>query len=124
MARYLVTGGAGFIGCNLVRFLLDKGQDVVVVDNFATGKRENVADLAGRLDLIEGDIRDRNVMNRAVAGASGVFHEAALGSVPRSVENPVESHDVNVNGTITVLEAARAAGVKRIIFAGSATARR
>ena len=122
MARYLVTGGAGFIGCNLVRFLLDKGQDVAVVDNFATGKRENVADLAGRFDLIEGDIRDRDVMNRAVAGASGVFHEAALGSVPRSVENPVESHDVNVNGTITVLEAARAAGVKRIIFAASSSA--
>ncbi|KKL72543.1 hypothetical protein LCGC14_2083870, partial [marine sediment metagenome] len=119
---YLVTGGAGFIGSNLVRFILDKGADVVVVDNFATGKRENIADFVDRVTFIEGDIRDRAVMDRAVVGCAAIFHEAALGSVPRSVENPAASHDVNVNGTLTVLEAARAAGVKRVIFAASSSA--
>ena len=122
MARYLVTGGAGFIGCNLVRYILAKGHDVVVVDNFATGKRQNMADFIDRIEFIEGDIRDREVMDRAVAGCSAIFHEAALGSVPRSVEDPATSHDVNVNGTLTVLEAARAAGVKRFIFAASSSA--
>jgi nucleoside-diphosphate-sugar epimerase len=122
MAKYLVTGGAGFIGCNLARFILDKGHQVVVLDNFATGKRENLADLAGRIELIEGDIRDRAAVDRAVRSCAAIFHEAALGSVPRSVKDPVTSHDVNVNGTVTVLEAARAAGVKRLVFAASSSA--
>lgn len=122
MAKYLVTGGAGFIGCNLARYILDKGHDVVIVDNFATGKRENIADIMDRIEFIEGDIRDRETMDRAVAGCQAIFHEAALGSVPRSVEDPTTSHDVNVNGTITVLEAARSAGVKRVIFAASSSA--
>ncbi len=122
MAKYLVTGGAGFIGCNLVRFLLDKGHDVVVADDFSTGKRANVADIAERIDLREADIRDRKAMDSAVAGCQVVFHQAALGSVPRSVADPLTSHDVNVNGTITILEAARAAGVKRVIFAASSSA--
>jgi nucleoside-diphosphate-sugar epimerase len=122
MAKYLVTGGAGFIGCNLVRFVLDKGHDVVVVDNFATGKRENLADVADRIELIEGDIRDRATMDRAVAGCEAIFHEAALGSVPRSIEDPAATHDVNVNGTLVVLEAARAAGVRRVVFAASSSA--
>jgi len=122
MAKYLVTGGAGFIGCNLVRFLLHKGHEVVVLDNFATGKRENLTEIAGEIDLIEGDIRDRACVDRAITGCAGVFHEAALGSVPRSVEDPATSHDVNVNGTLTVLEAARASGVRRVIFAASSSA--
>ena len=122
MAKYLVTGGAGFIGCNLVRYLLDKGQDVVVLDNFATGKPENIADFKDAVAFIEGDIRDRETMDRAVGGCAAIFHEAALGSVPRSVEDPATSHDVNVNGTLTLLEAARAAGVKRVIFAASSSA--
>ena len=122
MAKYLVTGGAGFIGCNLARFLLDKGHDVVVLDDFSTGKRENVADILSRIELIEGDIRDRAAVDRAAAGSTAIFHQAALGSVPRSVEDPVTSHDVNVNGTITVLEAARAAGAMRVIFAASSSA--
>jgi nucleoside-diphosphate-sugar epimerase len=122
MARYLVTGGAGFIGCNLVRFLLDKGHDVVVVDNFATGKPQNMADFRDQVEFLEGDIRDRALMDRAVAGCEAVFHQAALGSVPRSVEDPVTSHDVNVNGTLVVLDAARAAGVRRIVFAASSSA--
>lgn len=122
MAKYLVTGGAGFIGCNLVRYLLEKGHTVVVLDNFATGKRENIADIVDQIVLIEGDIRCRETVDQAVAGCDAIFHEAALGSVPRSVEDPVTSHDVNVNGTINVLEAARAAGVKRMIFAASSSA--
>jgi len=122
MARYLVTGGAGFIGCNLVRHILAKGHDVAVLDNFATGKRENLADVRDRIELIEGDIRDRALVDRAVDGCAAVFHEAALGSVPRSVEDPQTSHDVNVNGTVTVLEAVRSAGVKRIVFAASSSA--
>jgi nucleoside-diphosphate-sugar epimerase len=122
MAKYLVTGGAGFIGSNLVRFILDQGQDVVVLDNFATGKRENLDEVADRIQLIEGDIRDRSAVDRAVAGCQAIFHEAALGSVPRSVDDPVTSHDVNVNGTMSVLEAARAAGVRRVVFAASSSA--
>lgn len=122
MAKYLVTGGAGFIGCNLARYILAKGHDVVIVDNFATGKRENIAEIRDKITFIEGDIRDRAVMDKAVAGCKAIFHEAALGSVPRSVEDPTTSHDVNVNGTVTVLEAARAAGVKRLVFAASSSA--
>ncbi len=122
MAKYLVTGGAGFIGCNLARFILDQGHDVVVLDNFATGKRENIADIVDRIELIEGDVRDRDAVDRAVAGCAAIFHEGALGSVPRSVEDPVTSHDANVNGTITVLDGARAAGVNRVVFAASSSA--
>ena len=122
MAKYLVTGGAGFIGSNLVRHILAQGHEAVVLDNLATGKRSNMADFADRASFIEGDIRDRKAVDRAVAGVQAIFHEAALGSVPRSVKEPAVSHDVNVNGTITVLEAARAAGVKRVIFAASSSA--
>jgi len=122
MGRYLVTGGAGFIGCNLVRHVLAKGHEVAVLDNFSTGKRENLAEVLDAVDLIEGDLRDRGTVDRAVRGSDAVFHEAALGSVPRSIADPVTSHDVNVNGTINVLEAARAAGVRRILFAASSSA--
>jgi nucleoside-diphosphate-sugar epimerase len=122
MSKYCVTGGAGFIGCNLVRFLLERGHQVVVLDNFATGKRENVEEILSRITLLEGDIRDRRMVDQAIGGCDGIFHQAALGSVPRSVEDPVTSHDVNVNGTLTVLEAARAAGVKRVLFAASSSA--
>jgi nucleoside-diphosphate-sugar epimerase len=122
MAKYLVTGGAGFIGCNLTRFLLNKGHHVVVLDDFSTGKRSNLADIAGRIDLREADVRDRQAVQATMAGCAAVFHLAALGSVPRSVADPLTSHDVNVNGTIAVLEAARATGVKRVIFAASSSA--
>ena len=120
--KYLITGGAGFIGSNLARYILDKGCEVVVLDNFATGKRENLAEILDRITLIEGDIRDRGAVDQAVGGCAAVFHQGALGSVPRSVENPALSHDVNVNGTLTVLESARAAGVNRIVFAASSSA--
>lgn len=122
MAKYLVTGGAGFIGSNLVRFLLDEGQEVVVLDNLATGKRENLAEVADRIAFIEGDIRDRPTVDRAVGGCAAIFHQAALGSVPRSVRDPQTSHDVNVNGTVCVLESARAAGIRRVVFAASSSA--
>jgi len=93
-----------------------------VVDNFATGKRANIADFVDRVEFLEADVRDRPAMDKAVAGCAAVFHEAALGSVPRSVEDPQTSHDVNVNGTLTVLEAARAGGVRRVVFAASSSA--
>ena len=120
--KYLITGGAGFIGSNLARFILDKGHEVVVLDNFATGKRDNLTEIMDRITLIEGDIRDRKTVDKAVAGCKAIFHEGALGSVPRSVEDPFTSHDVNVNGTVTVLESARALGVKRVVFAASSSA--
>ncbi len=120
--KYLITGGAGFIGSNLARYVLGKGHDVVVLDNFATGKRENLTEILDKITLIEGDIRDRAIVDKAVQGCTAIFHEGALGSVPRSVDNPVLSHDVNVNGTLTVLESARANGVKRIVFAASSSA--
>jgi len=122
MAKYLVTGGGGFIGCNLVRYILGRGHDVVVLDDFSTGRRENLTEVADRIELIEGDIRDRPTVDRAVAGCEAILHQAALASVPRSVDDPVTSHDVNVNGTISLLEAARAAGVRRVIFAASSSA--
>jgi UDP-glucose 4-epimerase len=122
MAEYLVTGGAGFIGSNLVRFILEKGHDVVVLDNFSTGKPENLAEVRDRIHLIEGDLCDREVVDGAVAGVRAIFHQGALGSVPRSIENPAATHNANVNGTLNVLEAARSTGVKRVVFAASSSA--
>ncbi len=120
--KYLITGGAGFIGSNLTRYVLQKGHEVVVLDNFSTGKRENLEEIEDRITLIEGDLRDRSVVEKALKGCSAVFHQGALGSVPRSVEDPVTSHDVNVNGTLNVLESARSEGVRRIVFAASSSA--
>ena len=120
--KYLVTGGAGFIGSNLARYILDQGHEVVILDNFSTGKRENLEEIKDRIILIKGDIRDRNTVDKAITGCKAIFHQGALGSVPRSVDDPLTTHDVNVNGTITVLESARALGVKRIVFAASSSA--
>ena len=117
--KYLITGGAGFIGCNLVRFILDKGHEVTVLDNFSTGKRDNLTDILDKITLIEGDIRHRKTLAQAADGVSAIFHQAALASVPASVADPVTAHDVNVNGTLNVLESARLAGIKRIVFAAS-----
>ena len=120
-ARVVVTGGAGFIGSNLAEALWNMGNDVVVFDNFATGKRENLEGLRGkeRFTLLEGDIRDRAACGKAVAGADYVFHEAALGSVPGSIADPALSADVNVRGFAEVLDASRRAGVKRVVYASS-----
>jgi len=123
MTRYLVTGGGGFIGSNLVAALVARGEEVVALDNFSTGREENLAGLpAGSFRLVRGDIRDPAVLADAIAGADYVLHQAALPSVPRSIEAPFEAHDVNVTGTVRLFEAARAAKVKRVVFAASSSA--
>jgi len=119
--KCLVTGGAGFIGTNLVRALLDRGDDVRVLDNFATGKRENVQDIIDRVELIEGDIRSFHIVRDAVDGVDVIFHQAALPSVPRSIKDPITTHEVGTNGTMNILQAARDCGVRRLLFAGSSS---
>jgi nucleoside-diphosphate-sugar epimerase len=119
---YLVTGGAGFIGSHIAEALLKRGERVRVLDNLITGKRENIAHLRDRLEFIEGDIRNYEQTRAAVEGVHVVFHEAAVPSVPRSVEEPLLNHDCNVNGTFNVLLAARDAGVKRVVYAASSSA--
>jgi UDP-glucose 4-epimerase len=118
MSLYLVTGGAGFIGSHLTQALLQRGEQVRVVDNFSTGKRDNVP--AG-VEVIEGDLADDGVAARAAAGCDYVLHEAAIPSVPRSVKDPLGTHRANVDGTMQLLVAARDAGVKRVVFAGSSS---
>ncbi len=121
MATYLVTGGAGFIGSNIVDELLRRGQKVRVLDNFATGKEENLAGVAERIDLIRGDVRDVGAVDRAVAGCDFVLHQAALASVPRSIADPVSNNEVNVQGTLNILMAAQKHGVKRVVYASSSS---
>ncbi|WP_434048162.1 MULTISPECIES: SDR family oxidoreductase [Sorangium] len=122
--RYLVTGGAGFIGSNLVAALTAAGERVRVLDNLATGRWENLDGLPHQslIERITGDIRDAAAVADAAKGVEVVLHQAALGSVPRSVETPVESNAVNVGGTVTVLDVARRQGVRRVIFAASSSA--
>ncbi|MEP7219813.1 MAG: SDR family oxidoreductase, partial [Bacteroidota bacterium] len=117
----LVTGGAGFIGTNIVRGLIERGDRVRVLDNFATGKRENLKDIPDGVELIEGDIRSYHLVREAVEGVDVVFHEAALPSVPRSIKDPITTHEVGTNGTLNILQAARDCGVRRIVFAGSSS---
>ena len=117
---YVVTGGAGFIGSNIVDALLGRGHRVRVFDDFSTGRRENLAGARGA-EVIEGDLRDAATVARAVAGADGVFHEAALRSVPRSVDDPLSSNEVNVTGTLNLLMACRAAKVRRVVYASSSS---
>jgi nucleoside-diphosphate-sugar epimerase len=128
LARYLVTGGGGFIGSNLVEALLGQGDDAVVLDDFSTGRRENLARAGewaarggGEYRLIEGDMRDADTCREAMAGADYVLHQAAMSSVPRSVQEPVMTNAVNVGGTLLLLEAAREAKVKRFVFASSSS---
>ncbi len=121
-SRVLVTGGAGFIGSNLADELIRQGARVVILDNFSTGFRENLDEIQGDFDFIEGDINDEASVTKAIDGVEVVFHQAALPSVPRSVENPVETHRVCVDGTFNLLNNARNAGVKRFIYAASSSA--
>lgn len=121
MACYLVTGGGGFIGCNIVSALLAQGEQVRVLDNFSTGRRTNLASFRSRIELIEGDIRSYHIVQEAVIGVDFVLHQAALPSVPRSVRDPITTTEVNVLGTLNLLQAARKAGVKRFIYASSSS---
>jgi nucleoside-diphosphate-sugar epimerase len=128
VARYLVTGGAGFIGSNLVEALLRRGEDVRVLDDFSTGRRVNLAAAAdwassggGRIEIREGDIRDEATCRAAVGGADFVLHQAAIPSVQRSVEDPARTNAVNVSGTLNLLSAAREHGVRRFVFASSSS---
>ena len=119
--KYLVTGGAGFIGSHIATALAERGDDVRVFDNLSSGSRMNLAHLGPKVELLEGDLLDAAAVAQAVEGVGVVFHEAALASVPRSVERPLDTHAVCVTGTLHVLEAARKAGVRRVVFAGSSS---
>jgi UDP-N-acetylglucosamine 4-epimerase len=123
MKKILITGGAGFIGSNLTEHFLNKGYQVRVLDNFATGHRHNIAQHADNpnFELHEGDIRDVRACERAVEGVDYVFHQAALGSVPRSIKDPQTSNEVNVTGFLNMLVASRDAGVKRFVYAASSS---
>ena len=122
MSNYLVTGGAGFIGSHLVHRFIEAGHAVRVLDNFLTGKRENFAAVSDKVDLIEGDLRRPEDCKKACDGIDVVFHQGARPSVPMSVEDPAQSHDVNVNGTFNILMAARDAKVRRVVYAASSSA--
>jgi UDP-N-acetylglucosamine/UDP-N-acetyl-alpha-D-glucosaminouronate 4-epimerase len=117
----LVTGGAGFIGSNLVEELLARGHQVRVLDNFSTGQRRNLAAVEGDVELIEGDLRSYERVHRAVRGCDVVFHQGALPSVPRSVQDPITTSEINVGGTLNVLLNARDEGVARVVFASSSS---
>ena len=119
MTRVLVTGGAGFIGSNLVRGLLARGDAVRVLDNFSTGSRQNLAGLD--VDVVEGELRSYERVHNAIRGCEIVFHLGALGSVPRSVQDPLTSSAVNVEGTLNVLLAARDGGVRRVVYSSSSS---
>lgn len=117
----LVTGGAGFIGSNLVEYLLEKGFKVRVLDNLSTGRLDNIRVFLSDIDFVEGDICDREMVRNAVEGMDYVFHQAALPSVPRSIEDPHTTNKVNVEGTLNLLLEARDAGVKRFVYASSSS---
>jgi nucleoside-diphosphate-sugar epimerase len=119
--RVLVTGGGGFIGSHLAERLLSDGHDVRVLDNFATGRRENLVDFGDHIEIVEGDVQSYERAHTAVRGCELVFHQAALPSVPRSVQDPLTSNAVNVIGTLNILLAARDSGVRRVIYASSSS---
>ncbi len=122
MARCLVTGGCGFIGSHLVRALLERGHKVRVLDNLSTGKRENLEEVSHRIEMIEGDISDPIAAKEALSGVEKVFHQAALASVPLSLERPLDTNQVCVTGTLNMLHASVAAKVKRFVYAASSSA--
>lgn len=120
--RVLVTGGAGFIGSNLADELIRQGARVTILDSLVTGFRENLEEINGDFEFVEGDLNDDASLSKALAGVEIVFHQAALPSVPRSVANPKETHEACVNGTFNLLNMARVAGVHRLIYAASSSA--
>jgi len=123
MARkVLITGGAGFIGSHLARAMAARDHSVRILDDFSSGKRTNLSDLEGRVEIVEGSILDEATLDRALDGVELVYHQAAIPSVPRSMAAPVASHQANATGTLNVLEAARRKGVRRVIYAGSSSA--
>lgn len=122
MSLCLVTGGAGFIGGHLVRRLLEQGRRVRVLDDFSTGLRQNIADIETQIELIVGDIANPDAARRAMQGVETVFHLAARASVPRSIEQPQPTHEVNVNGTLNLLLAAKQAGTRRFVYSASSSA--
>lgn len=121
-SKVLITGGAGFIGSNLADELIKQGAKVVILDSFLTGFRENLEEIKGDFDFIEGDINDDSKLRQAIENVEIVFHQAALPSVPRSVENPLETHQACVNGTFNVLQKAKENNVKRVVYAASSSA--
>lgn len=133
MSTYIITGGAGFIGCNIARELIRQkqktksrtnpwfGTRVIILDNLSTGNIDNIADIKNDVEFIEGDIRDQKLLQKHFSGADFVLHQAALGSVPRSIEDPVNTHENNATGTLNVLLAARDNKIKRVIFASSSS---
>src|SRR5262245_16024181 len=121
MERYLVTGGAGFIGSHLVETLLQQGHFVRVLDNFDTGSQENLRGLSDQLEVITGSVTDPAQTAKAVEGIDYVLHQAARGSVPRSVEDPIGTHENNITGTLILLDAARKAGIRRVVCASSSS---
>jgi nucleoside-diphosphate-sugar epimerase len=122
MARYLVTGGAGFIGSNIAEGLVERGEEVVVFDNLATGHEENIEHIRSQIEFVKGDIRNASEVRSALDGVDHVLHQAALASVPRSIDDPVLVNEVNVGGTLTMLEESRHAGVKSFVYAASSSA--
>jgi nucleoside-diphosphate-sugar epimerase len=121
MSVYLVTGGSGFIGSHIVDALVSRGHVARVLDNFSTGKRGNLRSSIGQIELIEGDIRDPGAVRKAVTGVDYVLHQAALPSVPRSIKDPLATHEANATGTLNVLAASQEAGVKRVVYASSSS---
>lgn len=121
MVKYIVTGGAGFIGCNIARELVRRKQKTKIIDNLSTGSLKNIADIKDEAEFIKGDIRDLNFLQRQFKGADFVLHQAALGSVPRSVKDPFNTHENNATGTLNVLIAARDTEIKRVVFASSSS---
>lgn len=121
MAKYIVTGGAGFIGSNITKELVRLGHNVKVIDNLSTGKKENLGEVIGKIKFVKGDIRNLKLLDKEFKGYNNVLHQAALVSVPRSIVNPVRSNRSNIDGTLNVLVAARNQQIKRVIYASSSS---
>ena len=121
MAAYLVTGGGGFIGSNIVTTLVEQGHHVRVLDNFSTGRRENLSHIKKNIELVEGDIRNLLTVEGAVRDMDYILHQAALPSIPRSIVDPISSNEVNVNGTLNIFYAAKEIGIKRVVLASSSS---